>query len=67
MRDKSKQHAIRRARLKFIKIAMIQNKVLAIKRSEMRDKWLASKVKLKGGSNAESSVGKYDLRYSKQC
>jgi hypothetical protein len=31
----------------------------------MRDRRLSTKMKLKGGSNAESSVGRFDLRYSK--
>jgi hypothetical protein len=43
-----KQDAIRRARLKFIKIIMLQDKAFATKRSEMRDEQLASKAKLKG-------------------
>jgi hypothetical protein len=49
MRGILKQNAIRRMRLKFIHIAMLQGKALATKRSEMRDRQLASKVKLKGG------------------
>jgi hypothetical protein len=36
-------------RLKFVQIAMLQDKALAIKRTEMRDRQLASKAKLKGG------------------
>jgi hypothetical protein len=48
MRGVSKQNVIRRTRLKFIKIAMFQNKALAIKRPEMRDIQLTSKVKLRG-------------------
>jgi hypothetical protein len=48
MRGIAKQDAIRRARLKFIKIAMFQDKALATKRPKMRDGWLASKVKLIG-------------------
>jgi hypothetical protein len=35
--------------LKFIQTAMLQEKTLATKGSEMRDGWLASKAKLKGG------------------
>jgi hypothetical protein len=48
MRGVSKQNAIKRARLKFIKISMFQNKSFASKRSEMRDRKLATKAKLKG-------------------
>jgi hypothetical protein len=36
-------------RLKFIQINTLQDKALATKRPEMRDRWLASKAKLKGG------------------
>jgi S-methylmethionine-dependent homocysteine/selenocysteine methylase len=49
MRSIAKQDAIRRARLKLIKIATFQNKAFAFKRSEMRDRRLATKAKLKGG------------------
>jgi hypothetical protein len=49
MRAVSKQDAIIRTRLKFIKIAMLQDKALATDRLKLRDKWLASKAKLKGG------------------
>jgi hypothetical protein len=45
----SKQDDIRRARLKLITIVTFQNKALAIKRLEMRDRRHASKAKLKGG------------------
>jgi hypothetical protein len=38
MRGVSKQDAIKRTGLEFIKIAMFQNKALATKRPEMRDK-----------------------------
>jgi hypothetical protein len=38
MRGVSKQNVIKRARLKFIKIATFQNKVFASKRPEMREK-----------------------------
>jgi hypothetical protein len=48
MRGISKQDAIRKARLKLIKIATFQNKALATKRPEKRDGWLASKAKLEG-------------------
>jgi hypothetical protein len=48
MRGIAKQDAIRRVRLKFIKIATFQDKALATKRPEMRDVWFASKAKLKG-------------------
>jgi hypothetical protein len=36
-------------RLKFIKISTFQNEELAYKMPEMRDRRLATKVKLKGG------------------
>jgi hypothetical protein len=49
MRGASKQNAIRRVRLKFIKITMLQDKAFATKRPEMRDRRLATKAKLKGG------------------
>jgi hypothetical protein len=49
MRGISKQNVIRRMRIKFIQIATLQDKAHAIKRPEMRDRRLASKVKLKGG------------------
>jgi hypothetical protein len=49
MRSIAKQDAIRRTRLKLIKIATFQNKALASKRPEMRDRRLVTKVKLKGG------------------
>jgi hypothetical protein len=42
------QNAIKRARLKLIKIAKFQNKAFASKRSEMGDGRLATKAKLKG-------------------
>jgi hypothetical protein len=45
----AKQDAIRRARLKLIKIATFQNNALASERPEMRDKRLSTKAKLKGG------------------
>jgi hypothetical protein len=48
MRGVSKQNAIKRARLKLIKIATFQNKAFASKRPEMRDRRLVTKVKLKG-------------------
>jgi hypothetical protein len=48
MRGVSKQNAIRRMRLKFIKIATFQNKAFATKRPEMRDEQLVSKAKVKG-------------------
>jgi hypothetical protein len=35
-------------RLKFVQIAMLQDKALATKRHEMRDGQVASKAKLKG-------------------
>jgi hypothetical protein len=49
MRGVSKQNAIKRVRLKLIKIFIFQNKSLASKRPEVRDRRLATKVKLKGG------------------
>jgi hypothetical protein len=49
MRGISKQNAIRRTRLKFIQIVTLQDKALATKRPEMRDRRLVSKAKLKGG------------------
>jgi hypothetical protein len=49
MRGVSKQNAIKRARLKLIKISTFQNKAFASKRPEVRDKRLAIKAKLKGG------------------
>jgi hypothetical protein len=44
MRSIAKQDAIRRARIKLIKISMFQNKAFASKRPEMRDRRLASKA-----------------------
>jgi hypothetical protein len=49
MRCITKQNVIRGMRLKFVQIAMLQDKALATKRPEMRDGRLASKAKLKGG------------------
>jgi hypothetical protein len=49
MRGVSKQNAIKRARLKLIKIFMFQNKAFASKRPEVRDRRLATKARLKGG------------------
>jgi hypothetical protein len=48
MRGISRQDAIGRSRLKFIKIVTFQDKALTTKRLEMRDGRLASKAKLKG-------------------
>jgi hypothetical protein len=48
MRGVSKKNAIKRARLKFIKIFMFHNKSFASKRSEIRDRRLVTKAKLKG-------------------
>jgi hypothetical protein len=45
----SKQDAIRRMRLKFVKISTFQNKAFTTKRPKMRGRWLVSKAKLKGG------------------
>jgi hypothetical protein len=49
MRGVSKQNAIKRARLKLIKIAMFKNKSFASKWPKVRDRRLANKAKLKGG------------------
>jgi hypothetical protein len=49
MRVVSNQNVIRRTRLKLIKVTTSQNKALATKRPEMRDRRLATKAKLKGG------------------
>jgi hypothetical protein len=49
MRGISNQDAIRRTRLKFIQVVMLQDKALVTKRLEMRDRRLASKAKLKVG------------------
>jgi hypothetical protein len=49
MRGVSNQNAIKKARLKLIKISTFQNKVFASKRPEVRDRMLATKAKLKGG------------------
>jgi hypothetical protein len=45
----SKQNAIKRARLKLIKISRFQNKEFASKRPKVSDRRLATKAKLKGG------------------
>jgi hypothetical protein len=61
MRCTTKENAIRRTRLKFVQITTLQDKALEIKRTEMRDGRLASKVKLKGGQIQdqvqENSIG----------
>jgi hypothetical protein len=44
----SKQNIIKRVRLKLIKISTFQNKAFASKRPKVRDRRLATKVKLKG-------------------
>jgi hypothetical protein len=49
MRGVSKQNAIKRARLKLIKISTFQDKAFASKRPKVRDRLLATKAKLKGG------------------
>jgi hypothetical protein len=49
MRGVSKQNAIKRVRLKLIKIAMFQNKSFATKWPKVRDRRLATKAKLKRG------------------
>jgi hypothetical protein len=48
MRGVSKQNAIKRARIKFIKISVFQNKAFASKWPKMRNRRLMTKVKLKG-------------------
>jgi hypothetical protein len=48
MRGVSKQNAIKRAKLKLIKIATFQNKAFASKWPEVRDIRLATKAMLKG-------------------
>jgi hypothetical protein len=57
----TKQNSIRRMRLKFVQIAMLQDKAVVTKRPEMRDGQLASKAKLKGGQihdqARETSIG----------
>jgi hypothetical protein len=61
MRGVSKQDAIRRMRLEFLKIATLQDKALATKRPKIRDGRLVSKAKLKGGQMQnraqEDSIG----------
>jgi hypothetical protein len=47
MRGASKKNAIKRARLKLIKISSFQNKAFASKRPKMRDRRLLTKSKLK--------------------
>jgi hypothetical protein len=49
MRGVSKQNAIKRARLKLIKIATFQNKAFAFKWPKVGDRRLVTKAKLKGG------------------
>jgi hypothetical protein len=49
MRGVSKQNAIKRARLKLIKITMFQKKAFASKGPKVRDRKLATKAKLKRG------------------
>jgi hypothetical protein len=49
MRSIAKQDVIERARLKLIKIVTFQNKALASERTEMRDRRLSTKGKLKLG------------------
>jgi hypothetical protein len=48
MRGVSKQNAIKRARLKLIKISTFQNKAFASKKPKVRDRRLSTKSKLKG-------------------
>jgi hypothetical protein len=61
MRGVSKQNAIKRARLKLIKISTFQNKAFASKRLEVRDRRLATKVKLKDGQ-MQNLVQEYLIR-----
>jgi hypothetical protein len=49
MRGVSKQNAIKRTRLKFIKIATFQDKSFATKRPEMGNRRLLTKAELKMG------------------
>jgi hypothetical protein len=49
MRGVSKQNAIKRARLKFIKISSFQNKAFASEWPKMRDRRLATKVNVRDG------------------
>jgi hypothetical protein len=49
MRGISKQNAIKKVRLKLIKIATFQNKTFASKGPKVTDRRLATKAKLKGG------------------
>jgi hypothetical protein len=49
MRGVSKQNAIKRARLKLVKITTFLNKAFASKRPEVRDRRFATKAKLKWG------------------
>jgi hypothetical protein len=49
MRGVSKQNAIKRARLKLIKISTFQDKAFGSKRPEVRNRMLSTKSKLKGG------------------
>jgi hypothetical protein len=76
MQSIAKQDAIRRARLKLIKIFTFQHKALASKRSEMRDRKLSIKAKLKGAQmqnraqehliwDIASSVDSIDLKASR--
>jgi hypothetical protein len=61
MRGVSKQNAIKRARLKLIKIATFQNKAFASKRPKVRDRRLATKAKLKG-SQVQNRVQENSIR-----
>jgi hypothetical protein len=49
MRGVSKQNAIKRAKIKLIKISTFQNKAFASEWPEVRHERLATKVMLKGG------------------
>jgi hypothetical protein len=61
MRGVSKQNAIKRVRLKLIKIATFQNKAFASKRPKVRDRRLATKAKLKG-SQVQNRVQENSIR-----
>jgi hypothetical protein len=62
MRGVSKQNTIKGVRLKRIKIATFQNRAFTSKRSEVRDRRLATKVKFKGGQ-MQNRVKEDSIRY----
>jgi hypothetical protein len=49
MQGIAKQDAIKKVRLKLIKIVTFQNKALAFEKPEMRDRRLSTKAKFKRG------------------